>query len=49
MRWDDEGLVISVKKYGENSLILHLFTKEHGVHAGLVKYSSTKKNGYIRG
>ena len=47
MRWSDKGLVISVKKYGENSLILHLFTKEHGVHAGLVKYSSTKKNGYI--
>tara|TARA_B110000238_G_scaffold92117_1_gene100805 strand:- start:164 stop:838 length:675 start_codon:yes stop_codon:yes gene_type:complete len=47
MRWDDEGLVISVKKYGENSLILHLFTKNHGVHAGLVRYSSTKKSGYI--
>ena len=47
MRWSDKGLVISVKKYGENSLILHLFTKDHGVHAGLVKYSTTKKNGYI--
>jgi len=47
MRWSDKGLVVSVKKYGENSLILHLFTKEHGVHAGLVKYSTTKKNGYI--
>ena len=47
MRWQDKGLVISVKKYGENSLILHLFTINHGVHAGLVKYSSTKKSGYI--
>ena len=47
MRWGDKGLVVSVKKYGENSLILHLFTKDHGVHAGLVKYSTTKKNGYI--
>ena len=47
MRWSDKGLVVSVKKYGENSLILHLFTKDHGVHAGLVKYSTTKKNGYI--
>ena len=47
MRWGDKGLVVSVKKYGENSLILHLFTKDHGVHAGLVKYSTTKKTGYI--
>ena len=47
MRWSDKGLVISVKKYGENSLILHLFTKDHGVHAGLVKYTSNKKSGYI--
>ena len=47
MRWSDKGLVISVKKYGENSLILHLFTNDHGVHAGLVRYSSTNKSGYI--
>ena len=47
MRWSDKGLVISVKKYGENSLILHLLTKDHGVHAGLVKYISTKKSGHI--
>ena len=47
MKWDDKGLVISIKKYGENSLILHLLTIKHGVHAGLVKYSSTKKSGYI--
>jgi len=47
MRWQDKGLVISVKKYGENSLILHLFTENHGVHAGLVRYNSRKKNGNI--
>ena len=47
MRWQDKGLIISVKKYGENSLILHLFTENHGVHAGLVKYNTTKKSGNI--
>ena len=47
MRWNDKGLVISVKKYGESSLILHLFTINHGVHAGLVRYNSTKKSNYI--
>ena len=26
MQWQDKGIVVSVKKYGENSLILNLFT-----------------------
>ena len=47
MKWQDKGLVISVKKYGENSLILHLFTENYGVHAGLVRHNSRKKNGNI--
>ena len=46
MRWNDKGLVISVKKYGENSLIIHLLTINHGVHAGLVRYNTTKKSSY---
>jgi DNA repair protein RecO (recombination protein O) len=47
MKWQDKGLVISVKKYGENSFILHLFTENHGVHAGLVKRYSRQKSGNI--
>lgn len=43
MKWQDRGLVVSVKKYGENSLILTLFTENHGIHSGLVKYFSRKK------
>ena len=46
MRWSDKGIVISVKKYGENSLIIHLLTINHGVHAGLVRYNTTKKSSY---
>ena len=44
MKWQDKGIVVSVKKYGENSLILTLFTENHGLHAGLVKYISIKKS-----
>ena len=44
MKWQDKGMVVSVKKYGENSLILTLFTENHGLHAGLVKYISIKKS-----
>ncbi|MBH88041.1 MAG: DNA repair protein RecO [Pelagibacterales bacterium] len=44
MKWQDKGIVVSLKKYGENSLILNLFTENHGLHAGLVKYSNSKKN-----
>ena len=44
MKWQDKGIVVSIKKYGENSLILNLFTQNHGLHAGLVKYSSKRNN-----
>lgn len=44
MKWQDKGIVVSIKKYGENSLILNLFTQNHGLHAGLVKYSNKRNN-----
>ena len=47
MKWQDKGIVVAIQKYGENSLILNLFTENHGLHAGLVKYSNSKKNRSI--
>lgn len=43
MHWIDEGLILSAKKFGENSVILHALTKEHGRHAGLVRGGSGKR------
>ena len=30
MIWDDAGFLISKNKYNENSLIVEIFTKDHG-------------------
>jgi len=43
MHWIDEGLILSAKKYGENSVILQALTMEHGRHAGLVRGGSGKR------
>lgn len=37
MEWQDEGLIIGVKRHGESSVILELMTKYHGRHLGLVR------------
>ena len=43
MKWQDTGIVVSTKKYGESSLIVNLFTENHGLHSGLIKFSNSKK------
>jgi DNA repair protein RecO (recombination protein O) len=47
MKWQDKGIIVSIQKYGESSLILNLFTESHGLHAGLIKNSISKKNRNI--
>ena len=42
MKWQDTGIVVSTKKYGESSLILNLFTENHGLHSGLIKFANSK-------
>ena len=37
MQWNDEGIVLGVKRHGEASAILELMTREHGRHLGLVR------------
>jgi DNA repair protein RecO (recombination protein O) len=37
MQWNDSGLILNVRKHGENSVIIHAFTREHGRYAGLVR------------
>ncbi len=40
MHWNDEGIVLGVKRHGEASGILELMTREHGRHLGLVRGAS---------
>lgn len=37
MEWRDEGIVLSVRRHGETSVILDVLTRGHGRHAGLVR------------
>jgi len=37
MRWSDESVVLSTRRHGESSLLVHLLTRDHGRHAGLVR------------
>lgn len=37
MQWQDEAIIIGVKRHGENSVIAELMTRERGRHMGLVR------------
>jgi DNA repair protein RecO (recombination protein O) len=37
MEWSDEGVVLGVRRHGENSAIVELLTRSHGRHLGLVR------------
>ncbi len=37
MQWSDSGIVLSARKHGETSAIVHVLTSAHGRHAGLVR------------
>ena len=41
LEWNDNGIVLSVRKYGEKGLIINVLTKEHGRHLG---WMSNNKN-----
>ena len=43
MNWSDQAIVLSSKKYSENSLVVILMTKYHGKHSGLVRGGTGKK------
>jgi DNA repair protein RecO (recombination protein O) len=37
MQWQDEGVVLALRRHGESSAVVSLFTQAHGRHAGLVR------------
>ena len=43
MTWDDEGFLISKNKYSENSLIVEIFTKNHGKTCGIIFGGTSRK------
>lgn len=43
MEWQDEGLILGVRKHGETSAIVELMTSNHGRHLGLVRGGRSKR------
>ena len=43
MIWDDTGFLLSKNKYSENSLIVEIYTKDHGKIAGIIFGGTSKK------
>ena len=49
MIWDDIGFLISKNKYNENSLIVEIFTENHGKIPGIIFGGTSKKiKGYLQ-
>lgn len=42
--WNDIGIVLSTRKFGESDLIITVLTREHGKFSGLVKGGAGRKN-----
>ena len=43
MNWDDAGFLLSKNRYSENSLIIEIFTQNHGKVSGIVFGGTSKK------
>lgn len=44
MRLSDQGIILSVKKYSESSLIVKILSKDHGVYSGFVRGGQSQKS-----
>lgn len=43
MDWTDDGIVLAARKHGESSAVVTLLTRNHGLHAGLVRGGSGRR------
>ncbi|MDQ2090773.1 DNA repair protein RecO [Marimonas arenosa] len=43
MEWRDQGILLAVRRHGETSAIIEVFTEAHGRHAGVVRGGTSRK------
>jgi len=43
MLWQDDGIILAVRRHGESSAVVSVFTAEHGRHAGLARGAVSRK------
>lgn len=46
MQWQEHGFILTTRKHGEQSLLVNLFTKEQGVHAGMLRVSKKQQGAW---
>jgi DNA repair protein RecO (recombination protein O) len=44
MQWQDQAIILNVKKFSEDSAIVHLFTPNYGLYKGAVSNITSKSN-----
>lgn len=44
MRWQDDAIILSVRKFSEHAGVIHLFARERGAYRGMSKYAMSKKH-----
>ncbi len=48
MLWQDEGIILAVRRHGESAAVVSVFTAGHGRHAGLVRGGAGRKAAPVR-
>ncbi|AIK96052.1 DNA repair protein RecO [Candidatus Odyssella acanthamoebae] len=43
MKWQEDGVILSLRQHGENSAVVSLLTRSHGRHAGIIRISSRNR------
>ncbi|MET4128485.1 DNA repair protein RecO [Roseovarius sp. MBR-6] len=43
MEWRDQGILLGLRRHGEGSVIVEVFTETHGRHAGLVRGGASRR------
>ena len=43
MQWDDVGYLVLKNRYNENSVIVEIYTKQHGKCSGIIFGATSKK------
>lgn len=48
IEWRDHGVVLSARPFGEDGQIVRIMTREHGLHAGLARWTTRRrKDGFV--
>ena len=45
--WNDLGIVLSAKKYGEKGLVINILTENHGRYLSWLNYYKNKRSSII--